>query len=62
MKPALRIKEIERITLRVPFTPRTQTWNALLVWQWQIVEIICATTDDGTVGYGKRCPITPGDG
>ena len=24
MKPALRIKEIERITLRVPFTPRVQ--------------------------------------
>ena len=56
MKPALRIKEIERITLRVPFTPRVQPWNALLVWQWQIVEIIRATTDDGTVGYGETLP------
>jgi L-alanine-DL-glutamate epimerase-like enolase superfamily enzyme len=56
MKPSLRIKEIERITLRVPFTPRVQQWNALLVWQWQIVEIIRVTTDDGTVGYGETLP------
>ncbi|MEZ4618869.1 MAG: hypothetical protein R2867_25600 [Caldilineaceae bacterium] len=55
-KPALRVKEIERITLRVPFTPRTQKWNKLLVWQWQIVEVIRATTDDGTVGYGETLP------
>ena len=56
MRPPLRIKEIERITLRVPFTPRTQKWNTLLVWQWQIVEIIRVTTDDGTVGYGETLP------
>jgi len=28
----------------------------LLVWQWQIVEIIRVTTDDGTVGYGETLP------
>lgn len=56
LKPALRIKEVERITLRVPFTPRVQKWNALLVWQWQIVEIIRVITDDGTVGYGETLP------
>ncbi len=56
MKPALRIKEVERITVRVPFTPRVQKWNALLVWQWQIVEIIRVTTDDGSVGYGETLP------
>lgn len=56
MTPSLRIAEIERITLRVPFTPRVQKWNALLVWQWQIVEIIRVTTDDGTVGYGETLP------
>lgn len=55
-KPSLRIKEIERITLRVPFKPRNQKWNKLLVWQWQIVEIIRVTTDDGTVGYGETLP------
>ena len=51
MPPALRIQDVERLTLRVPFTERTRRWNALLVWQWQIVEIIRVTTDDGTVGY-----------
>lgn len=56
MKPSLRIKEVERITLRVPFTPRVQRWNALLVWQWQIVEVIRVVTEDGTVGYGETLP------
>ncbi|MCB0092740.1 MAG: hypothetical protein KDE54_32860, partial [Caldilineaceae bacterium] len=56
MKPSLRIKEIERIMLRVPFTQRVQKWNALLVWQWQIVEVIRVTTEDGTVGYGETLP------
>ncbi len=56
MIPPLRVKEIERITLRVPFTPRVQKWNALLVHQWQIVELIRITTDDGSVGYGETLP------
>ena len=56
MKPALRIKDVERITLRVPFTPRAAKWNALLVWQWQIVEIIRVTTDDGSGGFGETLP------
>jgi len=56
MLPALRIKDVERITLRVPFTERVRQWNALLVWQWQIVEIIRVTTDDGSVGYGETLP------
>ena len=56
MPPALRIQDVERLTLRVPFTERTRRWNALLVWQWQIVEIIRITTEDGTVGYGETLP------
>ncbi|MBT4504774.1 MAG: mandelate racemase/muconate lactonizing enzyme family protein [Gemmatimonadetes bacterium] len=56
MPPVLRIQDVERLTLRVPFTERTRRWNALLVWQWQIVEIIRVTTDDGTVGYGETLP------
>ena len=52
----LRIKDVERITLRVPFTQRIRRWNALLVWQWQIVEIIRVTTDDGSVGFGEALP------
>ncbi|MEC8991483.1 MAG: mandelate racemase/muconate lactonizing enzyme family protein [Candidatus Latescibacterota bacterium] len=56
MPASLRIKDVERITLRVPFTETAAKWNALLVWQWQIVEIIRVTTDDGTVGYGETLP------
>ena len=56
MKPTLKIKDVERLTLRVPFTERAGKWNALLVWQWQIVEIIRVTTDDGSVGYGETLP------
>ncbi len=56
MIPNLRIKDVERITLRVPFTERVRRWNALLVWQWQIVELIRVTTDDGSVGYGETLP------
>ncbi len=56
MTLALRIKDIERITLRVPFTLRVQKWNALFVWQWQIVEIIRVTTEDDSVGYGETLP------
>jgi L-alanine-DL-glutamate epimerase-like enolase superfamily enzyme len=52
-----RVKDIERITLRVPFTPRCEDWNALLVWQWQIVEITRVTTDTpDVVGYGETLP------
>ncbi len=56
MSPSLRIKDAERLTLRVPFTERVRRWNALLVWQWQIIEIIRVTTDDGSVGYGETLP------
>lgn len=56
MSAPLRVKDVERITLRVPFTERAARWNALLVWQWQIVEIIRVTTDDGTIGYGETLP------
>ena len=56
MSVPLRIKDVERLTLRVPYTERTRRWNALLVWQWQVVEIVRVTTDDGTVGYGETLP------
>ena len=56
MSNNLRITDIERITLHVPFTPRTQRWNALLVWQWQVVELMRVTTDAGLVGYGETLP------
>jgi hypothetical protein len=33
MLDKLRIRDIERIVVDVPFTPRCQEWNAREVWQ-----------------------------
>jgi L-alanine-DL-glutamate epimerase-like enolase superfamily enzyme len=54
----LKVKDIERITLQVPFTPRCQPWNDLLVWGWQVVELIRITADGkDLVGYGETLPF-----
>lgn len=53
----LRIKDVERITVDVPFTPRCLQWNAREVWQWRISEVIRITTDaPDIVGYGETLP------
>ena len=53
----IRIRDVERIVVNVPFTPRCQIWNAREVWQWTISEIIRVTTDvPGLVGYGETLP------
>jgi L-alanine-DL-glutamate epimerase-like enolase superfamily enzyme len=50
----IEITDVERIVVRVPFTPRCQEWNAREVWQWQISEVIRLTTDvPELVGYGE---------
>ena len=56
MNPKLKITDIERIVLDVPFTPRCQPWNALLAGQWRVTEVIRVTTDAGFVGYGETLP------
>ena len=56
MGAKLRITDVERIVADVPFTPRCQPWNALLVGQWRVTEIIRVTTDAGFVGYGETLP------
>ena len=57
MSANLRITDIERIVVNVPFTPRNQEWNAREIWQWGISEIIRITTDaPGIVGYGETLP------
>lgn len=53
MPAALRITDVERIVVDVPFTPRCQQWNAREVWQWRISEVLRVTTDAGLVGYGE---------
>src|SRR5439155_6998754 len=53
----VRIKDVERIVVDVPFTPRCQEWNAREIGQWRIVEVIRVTTDaPGLVGYGETLP------
>ena len=57
MAGQLCIRDVERIVVDVPFTPRCQEWNAREVWQWRISEIIRVTTDvPGLVGYGETLP------
>jgi L-alanine-DL-glutamate epimerase-like enolase superfamily enzyme len=57
MPANLRIRDVERIVVDVPFTPRCQEWNAREVWQWRISEVIRVTTDaPDMVGYGETIP------
>lgn len=48
-----RIAAVDRLTLHVPFTPRCQVWNSLLVWNWGIVELVRVEIDSGEVGWGE---------
>ena len=53
----LRIKDVERITVHVPFTPRSHYWCAREQYQWDISEVLRVTTDDAElVGYGETMP------
>jgi hypothetical protein len=57
MSLKLKITDVERIVVNVPFTPRCQEWNAREIWQWGISEVIRITTDaPGIVGYGETLP------
>ncbi len=56
MAAPLRIVEVERIVVDVPFRPRVRPWNALLVGQWRVSEITRVVTDAGFVGYGETLP------
>ncbi len=56
MAAGLKITEVERITVDVPYRPRVRLWNSLLIWQWRIVEVTRVVTDAGLVGYGETLP------
>ena len=49
MAASLRITEVERIVVDAPYRPRVLRWNALLVGQWRISEVIRVVTDAGLV-------------
>jgi L-alanine-DL-glutamate epimerase-like enolase superfamily enzyme len=53
----LRIVDVERFTVHVPFTPRCQFWCAREQYQWDISEVVRITTDSpGLVGWGETMP------
>jgi L-alanine-DL-glutamate epimerase-like enolase superfamily enzyme len=57
MSVKLKIVDVERIVVCVPYTARCQAWNAREIWQRQISEIVRVTTDvPDLVGYGETLP------
>lgn len=53
----LRVVDVERVVVDVPFTPRCQRWNRREVWQWRVSEVVRLTTDSpAVVGYGETLP------
>jgi len=57
MSLKLKIVDVERITLHVPYTPRCQFWCAREQYQWDISEVLRITTDvPDLVGYGETMP------
>ena len=54
---SITIKDVERLTVHVPFTPRCEIWCAREQYQWDISEVLRITTDDpDIVGYGETMP------
>lgn len=56
MTAKLKIIEVERITLNVPFSERCERLNAREIWNWRVSEIVRVVTDAGIVGYGETLP------
>ncbi|MEV4894906.1 mandelate racemase/muconate lactonizing enzyme family protein [Nonomuraea sp. NPDC055795] len=53
----LRIVDVERVVVRVPFRERARPWNELLVGQFGVIEVLRVRTDDpDIVGYGETLP------
>lgn len=50
---AMKITDVERIVVDVPFHPRPAEWTAREVYHWTISEVIRVTTDAGLVGWGE---------
>jgi L-alanine-DL-glutamate epimerase-like enolase superfamily enzyme len=49
----VKITDVERFVVNVPFTPRQEVITAREVYNWSISEICRVTTDAGFVGYGE---------
>ena len=50
----LKITDVERIVVAVPFTPSCEKWNFREVYQWRISEVIrLSTNSPDIVGFGE---------
>ena len=52
----MKIVDIERILLDVPFTERQQRITRRTVYNWSLLELCRVTTDTGHVGWGETVP------
>src|SRR5277367_2565672 len=52
----MRIKNIERFWLDVPFHPIPERNMSRQNWGWRISEMLRVETDNGIVGYGETMP------
>jgi len=53
----LRVLDIERCVVRIPFAERCRPWTEAMVGQWAVVEVLRLTTNSpGIVGYGETLP------
>ena len=49
----MKVINVERIIVDVPFTPRQQEITRQSVYNWSILELCKVTTDTGHVGWGE---------
>lgn len=49
----MKVVDVERIVVDVPFAPRQQKITAREVYNWAILELCKVTTDSGHVGWGE---------
>ena len=49
----MKVTDIDRIVVDVPFTPRAQVITRQSVYNWTILELCKVTTDTGHVGWGE---------
>ena len=49
----MKVVDVQRITVVIPFTPRQQQITAREVYNWNILELCRVETDTGHVGWGE---------
>ena len=48
----MKVVDVERIVVEVPFTQRQQKITAREVYNWSVLELCRVATDSGHVGWG----------